>query len=140
MDGRETYGLTIQVYRCAWGGVVQDCTAGGISATAERLTVVGTVGSGGGSRVRPMPRDSQVFGPRDDAPAVALRPTNGGAGGACLVPVEMGPDGAYRTVDAWVMMGGNYGGTSDSRWSALVETITGAKFYGAVAIHDRIEH
>lgn len=138
MDGRETFGLIIEVYRTAGLGGT-DCTRGGVSSRADRLTVVGTVDRERRAMVRPMPRDAQVFGPRDDAPAVALRPTNGGAGGACIVPVEMGPDGVYRTVDAWVMMGGNYGGTSDSRWSRLVETITGARFYGAVAIHDRIE-
>ena len=143
MDGRETYGLTIQVYRTSWSGVPQDCTAGGVSATVERLTVVGTVEgvtAEGAAYVTPMPRDAQIFGPRDDAPAVALRRTNGGQGTVCLVPVEMSEDGrTYRTVDSWVMAGGNFGGTSDSRWCRLVEMMLGHRFYGAVAIHDRIE-
>ena len=39
----------------------------------------------------------------------------------------------------WTMMGGNYAATSDSRFAQAIETILGHSFYGAVAIHDRVE-
>ena len=41
---------------------------------------------------------------------------------------------------SWTMMGGNYGSTSDSRFSEKVEEMLGARFYGALAIHDRVEY
>ena len=37
------------------------------------------------------------------------------------------------------MFGGNYGATSDSRFSEKVEEMMGSSFYGAVPIHDRVE-
>ena len=37
------------------------------------------------------------------------------------------------------MMGGSYAGTSDSRFSRMVEDITGHVWHGAVAVHDRYE-
>ena len=38
------------------------------------------------------------------------------------------------------MMGGNYGSTSDSRFKDKLEEMLGERFYGAVAIHDRVEY
>ena len=40
---------------------------------------------------------------------------------------------------SWTMMGGNYGGTSDSRFGDKVEEMMESAFYGAVPIHDRVE-
>ena len=37
------------------------------------------------------------------------------------------------------MMGGSYAGTSDSRFSRMVERLTGQPWHGAVAVHDRFE-
>jgi len=37
------------------------------------------------------------------------------------------------------MFGGNYASTSDSRFGEAVEKIIGTRFYGAVAVHDRVE-
>jgi hypothetical protein len=37
------------------------------------------------------------------------------------------------------MMGGYYGATSDSRFSAEAERLSGQRFYGAMALHDRWE-
>jgi hypothetical protein len=37
------------------------------------------------------------------------------------------------------MFGGNYAAASDSRFSELCEKLLGTSFYGAVAIHDRVE-
>ena len=39
----------------------------------------------------------------------------------------------------WTMFGGNYATTSDSRFSELCEELLGTNFYGAVAVHDRVE-
>lgn len=50
---------------------------------------------------------------------------------AKLVPADAG--------DKWVMFGGNYAGTSDSRFTKAVEKITGSPFSRALPIHDRIE-
>ena len=139
MDGRETYGIILDVYRHG----DTDCTAGGITSKANRVTLVGTVAAEPpaiGRLVTPMPRDSQVFGPREDAPPVALRRTNGRDGGVCLVPAIYDETfGQYRVVDSWVMMGGNYAATSDSRVSTLVDSVAGHRVYGALAVHDRIE-
>jgi len=41
--------------------------------------------------------------------------------------------------DKQSMFGGNYGSTSDSRFSEMVERMIGHSFYGAVPIHDRVE-
>ena len=37
------------------------------------------------------------------------------------------------------MAGGNYGASSDSRFSRAVKLATGCDFYGALPIHDRFE-
>ena len=37
------------------------------------------------------------------------------------------------------MFGGNYGATSDSRFSEAIRMATGRDFYGALPIHDRFE-
>ena len=41
--------------------------------------------------------------------------------------------------DKQSVFGGNYGSTSDSRFSEMVERMIGHSFYGAVPIHDRVE-
>ena len=38
-----------------------------------------------------------------------------------------------------ISFGGSYVGCSDSRFSEEVEKVLGARFYGAVALHDRFE-
>lgn len=37
------------------------------------------------------------------------------------------------------MMGGNYAGTSDGRFSSMCQELVGSQWYGAVAVHDRFE-
>jgi hypothetical protein len=37
------------------------------------------------------------------------------------------------------MFGGNYAGTSDSRFKDAVENLIGTRFYGAIPVHDRYE-
>jgi hypothetical protein len=38
------------------------------------------------------------------------------------------------------MAGGNFASSSDSRFKRAIEELTGQRFYGAVAIHDRYEN
>lgn len=104
-------GLHIYVYRNDLG----DCTNGGISSKVKELCVINVDGP---------------FEPSANFPAVEL--VDGHMPGTLrLVP----PD--YK--NTWYMMGGNYGATCDSRFSAKCEKMLGHRFYGAVAIHDRQE-
>jgi len=95
-----------------------DCTNGGMSSKATTLLVENVEGP---------------FEPEDysEYPVVVL---------------ETGPYDTARIVlkefvDAkkWYMFGGNYAGTSDSRFNKAVEEITGAKGIDIVKIFDRIE-
>ena len=52
--------------------------------------------------------------------------------GLCLTNVE-GP------FDQHTMDGGNFAASSDSRFSQACRELLGHHFYGAVAIHDRVE-
>lgn len=103
-------GLRVSVYRRGnW-----DSTNGGVSGKVSDLTVINIDGP---------------FEPTDDAPAVVL--VEGALNTAKIVPVD--------AVGQWTMFGGNYAACSDSRFSDAVAGILGHRFYGAVAIHDRIE-
>jgi len=105
-------GLRVNVYRAASG---RDCTNAGESSRFENFTVVNVDGP---------------FEPTDDAPAAILESHVRGC--LRLQPVSLG--------DRLPMMGGNYAATSDSRWSTKCAALLGADaFYGAVAIHDRVE-
>ena len=106
-------GMTISVLRQPRG---PDCTMRGVSSWAERLTVVNVEGP---------------FEPRPDAPAVILEEHVPGC--LRLVPRDLKASGA------WAMFGGNYAATCDSRFRQACETLLGHRFYGAVAIHDRVE-
>jgi hypothetical protein len=115
-------GLTINVYRNAGRG--GDCTLGGISSRFTTLCVVNVGGP---------------FEPDDECPPVILDVRKiSGQSVLRLIPAEKVGD-TYAPVKSSVMMGGNYGATSDSRFSEKCEQLTGHMFYGAVAIHDRIE-
>lgn len=98
-----------------------DCTLNGISSAAKSLCVVNIEGP---------------FKPSDTTPAALLQSHQPG----CLriVPAELVAD-QWKPVRSWVMMGGNFGATSDSRFGEACERLLGHRFYGAVAIHDRIE-
>jgi hypothetical protein len=113
-------GLRIYVLKNPLG----DCTNGGISSCVDSLTVVNIDGP---------------FEPADDAPPVLLVEHHRGC--LSLVPAERSQGGtAWRKVQGkHFMMGGNYGATSDGRFSGKCETLLGHRFYGAVAIHDRVE-
>ena len=100
---------------------VTDCTNGGITnieTGVHQLTLVNVDGP---------------FDPDQNRPAAWLLPGN------VAGSVKIVPDWEYQD-NTWTMFGGNYAGTSDSRFTEAVEKITGATFYGAVPIHDRVEH
>ena len=52
-----------------------------------------------------------------------------------IYPATVTESGEIIARKGWWMMGGNYGATSDSRFYDLIK----GHFYGAVAIHDRME-
>jgi hypothetical protein len=118
-------GLRVSVFRDAASDY--DCTNGGISRLYDRLTVVNADGP---------------FDPTPDAPAVMLDSHVHGI--VRLVPVEkIGDDwfliGQNTKEYAGPMFGGNFAATSDSRFGDAIEKLTGQRFYGAIAIHDRLE-
>ena len=91
-----------------------DCSNGGISSRHRRVCVMNVEGP------------SQ---PDADIPAVVL--LQGALGSVKIVPVEC--EGKQT------MFGGAFVHTSDSRFSRAVEKLLGHRFYGAVALHDRVE-
>lgn len=104
-------GLRISVYR----NDLPDSTNWGISFRSNVLTVVNVEGP---------------FDPDNQAPAVLLVKGNIESSPPKLVPVEDN--------DQWTMFGGNYGGTSDSRFADAVEQLCGIRA-NIVPIHDRVE-
>ena len=114
-------GLTVSVFRSSIG----DCTHGGISSSANDICLVNVDGPSN---------------PCEGVPAALL--IKGNVEGAVkIVPAVINGKGEYIPTKAWVMMGGNYAATSDSRFHRAVQAIIGkgACSYGAVPIHDRIE-
>ena len=106
-------GLTVYVYK--HGGY--DGTLDGISGKAQMLTLTNVDGP---------------FAPTEKCPAAKL------VQGAFPGTVVIKPD-APGDEKKWWMAGGNFAATSDSRFWQAIEKIIGARFYGAVAIHDRYE-
>lgn len=105
-------GLIVSVMRNADG---RECTNGGVSSKAAKLCVVNVEGP---------------FDPSEKYPAVRLELSSANA--LRIVPVVEG-------AQPWFMMGGNYAATSDSRFNEACKRLLGHGFYGAVAIHDRVE-
>lgn len=118
-------GMIVYVYRNHrdpddWLGD-NDATNGGVTnhkTGVHQLTLVNVDGP---------------FDPTPDRPAAWLVPGNLN-GCAHIVPHD------EYTNKTWTMFGGNYAGTCDSRFREAVEKITGARFYGTVPIHDRVEN
>lgn len=104
-----------------------DCTNGGVSSSADKLALVGVIDADG---FRPIA--GTMSNVDTNMPQVALRAGNGDT--VNIVPVAPAQKGQ------WLMAGGNFAHTTDSRLNAYFEAINRPKFYGAIAIHDRIEH
>lgn len=138
-------GLRVHVHRMPdLLGSGNDCTNGGISATADTLVVVNVEGP---------------FNPTDANPAAMLVAGPYGAPNivpAVLVNGEYVPAPANTESYAGPMMGGNYAASSDSRWGRAVRRMVregliargwsdpgemGDEFAvpAAVPIHDRFE-
>tara|TARA_Y100000004_G_scaffold185354_1_gene235446 strand:+ start:398 stop:727 length:330 start_codon:yes stop_codon:yes gene_type:complete len=108
-------GLHINIYKCNRYG---DCTNGGVSSwDIKGLCITNVDGP---------------FNPCDKYPSAELvTQKNFHRKTIKIVPTHVG--------DRHSMFGGNYGATSDSRFSDTVERMLGHSFYGAVPIHDRVE-
>lgn len=107
-------GLLISVYRNSNGG---DCTNGGVTASANQLCLVNVDGP---------------FEPRDGLPPAWLVPGNVPNAAKIVIADPHGPD------RRWSMFGGNYAGTSDSRFTGAVKRLCGTSL-GVVPVHDRYE-
>lgn len=114
-------GLILFVYRSQALG---DCTNDGLSSRHGKLCVTKIITNNKGV----LPVDGP-FEPDGDMPEVYLREHVKGS--ACLVP----PD--YEN-GKWFMAGGNYAGTSDSRFCDATELLTGKRLQ-IISIHDRVE-
>ncbi|PZT99654.1 MAG: hypothetical protein DI630_16470 [Gordonia sp. (in: high G+C Gram-positive bacteria)] len=128
-------GLMFQVVRPT-PSTYGDLTCGGVSGEASHLTVVGIVDDDGDCQ--PLPKTAQVFPARPDAPAVVVDRTYGGW--PILVPAYFDAQaGQWERLPSHTMAGGNFAASSDSRATDALCAVLGERFYGAVAIHDRIE-
>lgn len=104
-------GLNVKIFRSD-----SDCTNGGISSKAAELCIVNLPG-----------RDE----PSEDCPAARLIVRS-----PCGKPLlTIVPDGEER----WTMFGGNYAACSGNGFSKSCSDLLGHEWYGAVAIHDRVE-
>jgi hypothetical protein len=115
-------GIHVSVYRqVPYGNDFldnMDTTAGGESSKYKGFCVTNAEGP---------------FDPCDEYPAAELVMAEPIGGRKIL---RLIPESAKGK---WTMFGGNYAGTSDSRFSRLCDQLLGGTFYGAVAIHDRVE-
>tara|TARA_S200002703_G_scaffold146032_1_gene140773 strand:+ start:571 stop:900 length:330 start_codon:yes stop_codon:yes gene_type:complete len=107
-------GIQVQVFRHG----NYDCTNGGISSKATELCLVNLPGSAE---------------PSEDCPAARLIVRTPFGDSKPLLTIV--PDGEER----WTMFGGNYAACSGNGFSDACSKLLGHKFYGAVAIHDRVE-
>lgn len=116
-------GLSAGIYRHARG----DTSNEGLSSQVEEVTVVNADGPS-----EPDERRPAVMVVKGAYPGLArvieAERLEGAGWVAKRDPYLLGP-----------MFGGAYVACSDARFTRLVETITGAPFYGAVPLHDRWE-
>jgi hypothetical protein len=105
-----------------------DCTNGGITALEKGVKYLNLYAAG---EVADAP--CRTEGPYASANAFLVRGNSPGT--VKIIPA--GPDG--QPAPGWSMFGGNFAHTSNAPFGRAVEAITGGKFYGAVAIHDRFE-
>ena len=110
-------GIVAYIYKSDLG----DCTNGGFSSKVREVCIVNASGP---------------FKPSDECPAVVLESGyNGPFTNDCVRAVSI----ADKEDGEWLMHGGNFLHTSDSRFGDLIEELTGRKNIGPIAIHDRKE-
>lgn len=137
-------GMTLEVLRPADG---VDCTLDGITSTHTRLTLVGIVDYRGGyrpseRRLSLLPPECRVWDASPAAPAVMLGVRRMGGIIFHLIPATW--DGHHWTPSpediGHYCAGGNYATTGDSRVGDLLSNfLDDGRFYGALAVHDRLE-
>jgi len=103
-------GLIASIYDSPLG----NCSNDGVSANYKRVCIVNVEGP---------------FEPNDDAPAVRLIKSRNGN----LVCEPVGLE------QKWTMFGGAFIYSSDSRFSAAVQKLSGYDHGFPVALHDRVE-
>jgi len=129
-------GLILSVYRPA---DLPDCTNGGLTSQHDRIIVVGTR--------RHSDEEWQPFGEElhlpdwgQDLPQfILVESAVPGVYEPNLVPVEYIEKGSNTKEYAGPMFGGNFAGTSDSRWTELSRTVFGHSQQQVVPVHDRVE-
>lgn len=124
-------GLILNVYRPAG---YPDCTNDGVSSRFDELVVVGYQRAND-KVMQTLPSWSRVFVPRHQDQAVVLVES---WGGIRLVPLGIMDEGVPPDC-VGPMMGGNYAGSSDSRWKKLLSLFEGWTLDGPVRVHDRVE-
>ena len=106
-------GLLVDLYRNVDG---RDCSNGGISGTGIQGFCLTNVDGPFEAGVE-YPAAKLVVGPFN---SIHIKPESIG--------------------DAHSMDGGTFAATCDSRLNDKIEELTGCRFYGAVAVHDRVEN
>ena len=122
-------GMLLTVYVSSHNGA--GAFTNGPSARHTQILVVGE----GIPEIFSASINSQVPGHPSFLPTFVLRESVGGY--PTLVPADTLDGGDHAGV--WVMAGGNFASTCDSRWSELVRKITGGNGAAIVPIHDRAE-
>jgi len=108
-------GLIVSIYKDIDG---TDCTNNGVSSRDIKGLCITNINA--------------PFEPCDRYPAAELvKQTFSFGSSVKVIPTEV----KHRST----MMGGNYAASCDSRFSKAIKSLLGHDFYGAVAIHDRVE-
>ncbi|MFE4950197.1 hypothetical protein ACFQ9V_08800 [Leifsonia sp. NPDC056665] len=130
-------GIPLSVIRSARG----DFTLGGVSSTHSQLTLVGFSVSANHDLLTPIPAQLCNSAYLDEAPPVGLMVRFRGADTFLdFTPAEYDAEqGVWRFTRERTMAGGNYAHSHDDRFQRLIYRCTGASFFGAISIHDRVE-
>lgn len=118
-----------------------DCSRNGITTTHNQLRLVGyLVQTGELDRVKEIPEGLALTN-SSAAPVLLIIRSSGAGHVAHLTPAHRDEEtGQWTRGDVWTMAGGNFGYSTDSRFSRLVSSLLGISFYGALAVHDCIEN
>lgn len=130
--------LHLNVLRSADG---VDCTRNGITSTHTQLRLVGyVVETSERERVKDLPAGVPMAN-SDAAPVLLVIRSSADGFIAHLTPAHRDEEtGQWTRGGVWSMAGGNFAQASDSRFTSLVSRLLGVRFYGALAVHDRIEN